>query len=93
MEFDTQDALGKHCKSEKHVVRPNVFTLFTSLQGQYFVQNTFLSAWKVSVFDVFQVCIFPHTDWIRRDGLTESLFNIQKFIYSAEIFFGSDVFI
>ena len=72
MEFDTQDALGKHCKSEKHVVRPNIFTLFTSLQGKYFVQNTFLSAWKVSVVDVFQVCIFPHTDWIRRDGLTEN---------------------
>ena len=42
MEFDTQDALVKHSKSEKHVVRPSIFTLFTSLLGQYFVRNTFL---------------------------------------------------
>ena len=26
-----------------------------------------VSAWKVSVFGVCQVCIFPHLDWIRVD--------------------------
>ena len=31
---------------------------------RHFVINT---VWKVSVFGVFLVCIFPHSNWIRRD--------------------------
>ena len=49
MEFDTQDALEKHYKSEKHVVRPDIFTLFTSLQGQYFLRITYFSQCVKSV--------------------------------------------
>ena len=32
------------------------------------------SAWKVSVFGVILVCIFPHSDWIRRDNPNLSVF-------------------
>ena len=28
------------------------------------------TAWKVSIFRVFLVCIFPHSDWIRRISLS-----------------------
>ena len=32
------------------------------------------TAWKVSVFEVFLVLIFPHSDWIRRDTDCLSVF-------------------
>ena len=32
------------------------------------------TAWKVSVFEVFLVLIFPHSDWIRRDTECLSVF-------------------
>ena len=60
----------------------HVFCLFTPFWPTYFFTNNafwdlhtkttwspFLSftAWKVSVFGVFLVRIFPHSDWLRRD--------------------------
>ena len=33
------------------------------------------TAWKVSVFGVFLVRTFPHSDWIRRDSLYLSVFS------------------
>ena len=33
----------------------------------FFVISDLYTAWKVSVFGVFLVRIFPHSDWIRRD--------------------------
>ena len=37
--------------------------------------------WKVSVFEVFLVCTFSHSDWIPRDTLYLSIFspNTRKF--------------
>ena len=39
-------------------------SLTTSLAGFLIL----VTAWKVSVFRVSLVCIFPHLDWIRRDS-------------------------
>ena len=33
------------------------------------------TAWKVSKYGIFMVCIFPDSDWIRRD--TEYLYSVQ----------------
>ena len=33
------------------------------------------TAWKVSVFAIILVCIFPHSDWIRRDTPYLSVFS------------------
>ena len=33
------------------------------------------NAWKVSVFKIFLVCIFPHSDWVRRETRYLSVFN------------------
>ena len=30
--------------------------------------NKVFTAWKLSVFGVILVCIFPHSDWIREFG-------------------------
>ena len=39
---------------------------FLSISGQSeYVNEMLLTAWKVSVFGDFLVCIFPHSDWIR----------------------------
>ena len=35
------------------------------------------TAWKVSVFGVISVRIFPHSDWIRRDTLYLSTFSLK----------------
>ena len=37
----------------------------------------YFTAWKVSVFGVFLVCIFPHSDWIWRNTPYPSVFFIQ----------------
>ena len=41
-------------------------------------------AWKVSVFEVFLVCIFPHPDWIRRDTPCLSVFTPNAGKYGSE---------
>ena len=40
------------------------------------------TAWKVSVFRVFVVCIFSHSDWIRRDTEYLSVFSPNAGKYS-----------
>ena len=49
-----------------------------SNSGESSLINT---AWKVSVFGVFQVRIFSHSDWIRRDNPYLSVFglNMERF--------------
>ena len=49
-----------------------------SNSGESSLINT---AWKVSVFGVFQVRIFSHSDWIRRDNQCLSIFglNMERF--------------
>ena len=49
-----------------------------SNSGESSLINT---AWKVSVFGVFQVRIFSHSDWIRRDNQYLSIFglNMERF--------------
>ena len=37
---------------------------------------TIFTAWKMSVFGVFLVRIFPHSDWIRRDTLSISPYSV-----------------
>ena len=45
---------------------------FNRWQSKMFNMDT---AWKVSVFGVFLVCIFPQSDWIRRDTPQLSVFS------------------
>ena len=49
-----------------------------SNSGESSLINT---AWRVSVFGVFQVRIFSHSDWIRRDNQYLSIFglNMERF--------------
>ena len=35
------------------------------------------TAWEVSVFGVLLVCIFPHSDWIRRDNQYISPYSVR----------------
>ena len=42
-------------------------TYFHLWEVKWSVPFHFATAWKVSVFGVFLVSIFPHSDWIRRD--------------------------
>ena len=35
------------------------------MTGLLLIWNLYLTAWKVSVFEVILVCIFPHSDWMR----------------------------
>ena len=53
-----------------------VFT-FTFLE----IVEKFYTTWKVSVFGVILVCIFPHSEWIRRDTPYFSVFgpNVGKY--------------
>ena len=69
------DCEGKFWESEKHfpffstLTFQNVDSHHTAdmlLRGTSSFGAT-TTAWKVSVFGVFLVCIFPHSDWIRRD--------------------------
>ena len=39
-------------------------------QPLYFTVSIPVTAWKVSIFGVFLVHIFPHLDWIRRDTIS-----------------------
>ena len=43
-----------------------------------------IAAWKVSIFRVFLVLIFPHLDWIRRD--TPYLLRLIAFYRCAQLF-------
>ena len=42
------------------------------------------TAWKVSVFQVFFVRIFPHSDWIRNDIPYFSVFSLNGGKYGPE---------
>ena len=42
------------------------------------------TAWKVSVFGVFTVCIFPHLEWIRRNAEFLSVFSPNVGKYRSE---------
>ena len=44
-----------------------------------------ITAWHVSVFAVFLVRIFPHSDWIRRDTSYLSVFSPNAGKYGPEI--------
>ena len=48
--------------------------------------NEVLTTWNVSVFGVFLVLIFPHSDWIRRDTLYLSVFSPNAGKYGPEKF-------
>ena len=37
-----------------------------------------VTAWKMSVFGVFLVCIFPDSDWIRKDTEYLSVYSVRK---------------
>ena len=52
------------------------------LESKYLLQKIWktFTAWKVSVFGVFLVFIFPHSDWIQRD--TEYLTFYAVFVLS-----------
>ena len=43
-----------------------------------------ITAWKVSVFEVILVLIFPHLDWIRRDTPCLSIFSSNAGKYGPE---------
>ena len=43
-----------------------------------------LTAWKVSVFRVFLVLIFPHSYWIRRDTACLPVFSMNAWKYWPE---------
>ena len=47
--------------------------LLDSTGYHYFLRS--IAAWKVSIYGVFVVGIFPHSDWIRRDKESLSVFN------------------
>ena len=40
--------------------------------------DLYFTAWKVSVFGVFLVRIFPHSDWIRRKRISPYLVRMRK---------------
>ena len=42
---------------------------FISISSYHFIFIIFLNAWKVSVFRIILVRVFPHSDWMRRDTL------------------------
>ena len=43
-----------------------------------------ITGWKVSVFEVFLVCNFSHSDWIRRDTPYLSIFSPNTGKYGPE---------
>ena len=45
------------------------------MDGNIWKTRINFTAWKVSVFEVFLVCIFPHLNWIRRDNAYLSVFS------------------
>ena len=51
------------------------------MSGQYCINIT---AWKVSIFHIFLVSIFPHLDWIRRDTPYLSIFSPDARKYGPE---------
>ena len=48
------------------------------------VSIKYYTAWKVSVFGIFLVCISPHSDWIRRDTSYLSIFSPNAGKYGPE---------
>ena len=52
--------------------------------GKFYLQNTF-TVWKVSVFGVILVRIFPHLDLIRRDTPYLSIFSLNVGKYRPEL--------
>ena len=54
---------------------------FFFLKKKKFISNT---AWKVSVFGIFLVRIFPHLDWIRRDAVYLPVFSPNAGKYGPE---------
>ena len=73
------------CKAEENfiwrnsdVVSCSKFMPTSSPWWKYLI--LLLTAWKVSVFGVILVHIFPHLDWIRRDTEYLSLMKVFDFI-------------
>ena len=56
-------------------------TPFTHRFKEWYIIFT---AWKLSVFGVFLVRIFPHSDWIRRDIPYFSVFSLNAGKYGPE---------
>ena len=56
-------------------------------QLRYFSQYLLdpVTTWKMSVFGVFLVRIFPHTDWMQMDTPHLSLFNPDRYSISLRI--------
>ena len=57
-------------------IRKYLIVVQAKLLGNAFIDSPFnyvtliwITVWKVSIFGVFLVRIFPHLDWIRRDAL------------------------
>ena len=64
-----------------HILR-NVSIHFNVSIQKY--KNYPITAWKVSVVGVILVCIFPHSDWIRRDTPYLSVFSPNAGKYGPE---------
>ena len=58
------------------------FKYFQSLESQTWTNFYFcikpLTAWKVLIFGVFLVRLFPYSDWIRRDNPYLSVFSPKR---------------
>ena len=79
-----------------------VFNVFWKLYGVYRILNNIsrliYTTWKVSVFGIILVRIFPHSDWIRRDTPYLSVFSpnadqnnsehahFSRSVYQSEIY-------
>ena len=46
-------------------VKSDIFRSLSSIYNKAFLRKSITSAWKVSVFGVILVRIFPHSDWIQ----------------------------
>ena len=53
----------------------NVAKVYSREKSENKKQDDLSNAWKVSVFGIFLVLIFPHSDWIRRDTAYLSIFS------------------
>ena len=65
----------------------NDFEMWSSTVTQYFERFEMAhTVWKVFVFGVFLVCIFPHSDWIQRNTEYRSVFSPNADKYGPEKF-------
>ena len=49
------------------------------------LNSVITTASKVSAFGVILVCIFPHSDWIRRDNSDQNNYKCDHFLHSVKV--------